>query len=323
MFQVERWLGGESRKHGSPILLDRLNARARERAALLPLREKAEGSSPGNREKVSNKDSDPALSRDESKEEASKVVVEEESNAVSEIEPHTRRKKRLQHQEHKTELATLIDQEAPDSAIKVKKLKKLKVSDTTEEHVFPLEAPASPGTEEQERKVNDTLTSEDNIERAEENYAADIDRSVPELVEFRVSKWEKKRKKEKRLKIRRGGNLEPSDELVNARGVSGEVDVIADGGPWKQINEEEPNSKSLGVPDEEEEHVITENTDELNALGADDTSRNEPEFPQLRGMWIESWVVMLIWFKQSRKTTGRCCHGCVIRLILMPTRPPP
>ncbi|PTQ26271.1 hypothetical protein MARPO_3636s0001 [Marchantia polymorpha] len=223
MFQVERWLGGESRKHGSPILLDRLNARARERAALLPLREKAEGSSPGNREKVSNKDSDPALSRDESKEEASKVVVEEESNAVSEIEPHTRRKKRLQHQEHKTELATLIDQEAPDSAIKVKKLKKLKVSDTTEEHVFPLEAPASPGTEEQERKVNDTLTSEDNIERAEENYAADIDRSVPELVEFRVSKWEKKRKKEKRLKIRRGGNLEPSDELVNARGVSGEM----------------------------------------------------------------------------------------------------
>lgn len=99
--------------------------------------------------------------------------------------------------------------------------------------------------------------------------------------------------------------------------------MIADGGPWKQINEEEPNSKSLGVPDEEEEHVITENTDELNALGADDTSRNEPEFPQLRGMWIESWVVMLIWFKQSRKTTGRCCHGCVIRLILMPTRPPP
>ncbi|BBN20711.1 hypothetical protein Mp_zg00450 [Marchantia polymorpha subsp. ruderalis] len=94
MFQVERWLGGESRKHGSPLLLDRLNARARERAALLPLREKAEGSSPGNREKVSNKDSDRALSRDESKEEASKVVVEEESNAVSEIEPHTRRKKR-------------------------------------------------------------------------------------------------------------------------------------------------------------------------------------------------------------------------------------
>ncbi|BBN08639.1 hypothetical protein Mp_4g13160 [Marchantia polymorpha subsp. ruderalis] len=40
-------------------------------------------------------------------------------------------------------------------------------------------------------------------------------------------------------------------------------------------------------------------------------------------MWIESWVVMLIWFQQSRKTTGRCCHGCVIRLILMPTRPPP
>lgn len=120
-------------------------------------------------------------------------------------------------------MATLIDQEAPDSAIKVKKLKKLKVSDTTEEHVFPLEAPASPGTEEQERKVNDTLTSEDNIERAEENYAADIDRSVPELVEFQVSNLEKKRKKEKRLKIRRGGNLEPGDELVNARGISGEV----------------------------------------------------------------------------------------------------
>ncbi|BBN06383.1 ATP-dependent RNA helicase DDX51/DBP6 [Marchantia polymorpha subsp. ruderalis] len=259
MFQVERWLGGESRKHGSPLLLDRLNARARERAALLS-REKAEGSSPGNREKVSNKDSDPALSRDESKEEVSEVVVEEEFNAVSETVPHTRRKKRKQHQEHKAELATLIDQEASDSAVKVKKHKKLKVSDTTEEHVFPLEAPASPGTEEQERKVNDTLTSEDNTERAKENSAADIDRSVPELVEFQVSKLEKKRKKEKRLKIRRGGNLEP------------------DGGPSEQINEEEPDSKSLGVPDEDEEHVITENTDELNALGADDTSRIEPDF---------------------------------------------
>ncbi|PTQ26546.1 hypothetical protein MARPO_1024s0001 [Marchantia polymorpha] len=186
------------------ITIRSFDARARERAALLS-REKAEGCSPGSRERVSNKDSDPALSREESKEEASEVVVEEESNAVSEIVPHTRRKKRKQHQEQKAELATLIDQEAPDSAVKVKKHKKLKVSDTTEEHVFPLEAPVSPETEEQEKKVNDTLTSEDNIERAEENSAADIDRSVPELVDFQVSIFGEETKERKEIEDTKRG----------------------------------------------------------------------------------------------------------------------
>ncbi|KAL2634035.1 hypothetical protein R1flu_005514 [Riccia fluitans] len=137
MFHVERWhgTGGGSQKNVSPLSLERLNAKARERAAALK-REKAQSSSPAEAlpAPVLSKQGDQLIT-DDSKDAAeirSKPdhVVQEKQYVSGQTEAEKKKEKK-----RKNRLEQDVDiLEVPDSSKKVRKVKKVKVFEVTEEN---------------------------------------------------------------------------------------------------------------------------------------------------------------------------------------------
>ncbi|KAL3693533.1 hypothetical protein R1sor_007184 [Riccia sorocarpa] len=147
MFHVERWFGteGGGRKSVSPLSLDRLNARARERAAALQ-REKAQGTSPAEalpvpalRKQGDDVPTEDSKSASKTYGTESKPDVDEEKRWLGgEIGSEKKEKKRKTRQQQDEDLPRLNDVEARNSVEKVRKVKRVKVSDVIEEHApFP------------------------------------------------------------------------------------------------------------------------------------------------------------------------------------------